>query len=473
MFPWSESEATQSRWQSETRRAFSGNDAVFSTCAPPLPPTSGTAGLPPHRGDPLKLFGATNIAAGAVSVTAAASVDTVAEVATVEEVAADDGDDTWVMVEPPVLVEEEEEEGDDHRTAFDAVADELAALDSARTGLVTLGALRRVCSNHGVWPPREAVKPLVVAWRGEGRRIMWGRFLSALAAAQDAFAEAAADSSSSTTTAAKKIAAILVEDESEAEGGGGGDGVEVKASRFLANGVVSRESGRAPFCLYNSAQSHNRNVAMERKRGAAKAVRKASTIAVRSKKTKKKNQAAKTRAAAAAAAAVAAPPTPPAAAVEVDEEQRDASADDDTTPLKAAAATAAAAPAVVAAKSDAAALAASLEARYRSVREAFLGADQDRSGYLEKSEVLRLCAIFNHRGAAIERLVALVDANEDHCIDYNEFASRLIEGRHVDDESSAAAVMAASASDCVAAAVTAGRRIERGDSAKSVIWGGR
>eukprot|EP00949_MAST-11_sp_MAST-11-sp1_P000113 g113.t1 len=66
-----------------------------------------------------------------------------------------------------------------------------------------------------------------------------------------------------------------------------------------------------------------------------------------------------------------------------------------------------------------------LEERFRYVRQAFLAADVDRSGYLEAGELRRLCAMYNLPGGRVEEVLALCDPNRDGKISYAEFSHNL------------------------------------------------
>ena len=66
-----------------------------------------------------------------------------------------------------------------------------------------------------------------------------------------------------------------------------------------------------------------------------------------------------------------------------------------------------------------------LEERFRYVRQAFLAADVDRSGYLEAGELRRLCAMYNLPGGRVEEVLALCDPNRDGKITLYEFSRNL------------------------------------------------
>ena len=359
MFRWSEASAEPHRWKSESHRAFSSG---LGNVAPPPPPRADaepvTAGFPPSRGEPLALFGSAVLAAANSGVVAKEDAAASAVAAAADETtplsAEEDAEtitESWVLVDPAEepLAKAAVADSTGSASVYATVAAALAALDRRSNGTVQFSELKRVCTEHGVWPKRLAVKPLVIAFRGAQRRMHWEPFVAALEHGLPAAAPPA--------PVAEGLLASQV--------------APPKTGRFLANGAAVRESGRAPFCLYNSRTSYNRNAALERASAAAKAV-----LASHSAADADGNVSGTTGA-------------------DVDVASLaivNASTTADAAPDAAPAATGNAVQAAVT-------LTASLEARYSSVREAFLATDVDRSGYIDKSELLRLCVIFNHDDA--------------------------------------------------------------------------
>ena len=67
-----------------------------------------------------------------------------------------------------------------------------------------------------------------------------------------------------------------------------------------------------------------------------------------------------------------------------------------------------------------------LESKYRSVREAFLSVDRDRSGFIEFHELRRICRLYNIEGGIVEDILRKCDKNYDGVVSYDEFTRSLV-----------------------------------------------
>ena len=67
-----------------------------------------------------------------------------------------------------------------------------------------------------------------------------------------------------------------------------------------------------------------------------------------------------------------------------------------------------------------------LEERYRQTADAFVAADVDRSGFLDETEILRLCHLFNLPEKHVAAVYNSCDNNKDGKLDYREFAYYLV-----------------------------------------------
>ena len=67
-----------------------------------------------------------------------------------------------------------------------------------------------------------------------------------------------------------------------------------------------------------------------------------------------------------------------------------------------------------------------MEERHRSIREAFLASDRDRSGYLDGHEIKRLCQLYNLDTTQVNAIVERCDVDYNGMISYNEFCQTLV-----------------------------------------------
>jgi Ca2+-binding EF-hand superfamily protein len=67
-----------------------------------------------------------------------------------------------------------------------------------------------------------------------------------------------------------------------------------------------------------------------------------------------------------------------------------------------------------------------LEERHKSIREAFLASDRDRSGYLDAFEIRRLCKLYNLSTAQVNNVLECCDIDYNGMISYDEFCQTLV-----------------------------------------------
>ena len=67
-----------------------------------------------------------------------------------------------------------------------------------------------------------------------------------------------------------------------------------------------------------------------------------------------------------------------------------------------------------------------LEERYKSIREAFLASDRDRSGFLDAHELKRLCKLYNLDSTQVEGVLEECDIDYNGMISYDEFCQTLV-----------------------------------------------
>ena len=67
-----------------------------------------------------------------------------------------------------------------------------------------------------------------------------------------------------------------------------------------------------------------------------------------------------------------------------------------------------------------------LEERHKSIREAFLASDRDRSGYLDGHEIKRLCKLYNLETSQVNNVLKSCDIDYNGMISYDEFCQTLV-----------------------------------------------
>ena len=67
-----------------------------------------------------------------------------------------------------------------------------------------------------------------------------------------------------------------------------------------------------------------------------------------------------------------------------------------------------------------------MEERHRSIREAFLASDRDRSGYLDVHEIKRLCTLYNLDTTQVNDILERCDIDYNGMISYDEFCQTLV-----------------------------------------------
>jgi Ca2+-binding EF-hand superfamily protein len=67
-----------------------------------------------------------------------------------------------------------------------------------------------------------------------------------------------------------------------------------------------------------------------------------------------------------------------------------------------------------------------LQERHRSIREAFLSVDRDRSGHIDVNEIRRLCRLYNLQSDQVNGVLATCDVDANGLISYDEFCNSLV-----------------------------------------------
>ena len=67
-----------------------------------------------------------------------------------------------------------------------------------------------------------------------------------------------------------------------------------------------------------------------------------------------------------------------------------------------------------------------MEERHRSIREAFLASDRDRSGYLDGHEIKRLCTLYNLDTTQVDDILQRCDIDYNGMISYDEFCQTMV-----------------------------------------------